>query len=103
MLGERRKIFLGIFAKILIAFKITAEGACIREELVPVTMVPSFNWIAAPENIPECYFPRFFAFSVAMRAGSTTTRSIGETPTSSKIKLILFVVDFGARPAAYSE
>ncbi len=52
-----------------------------RPAETPVTIAPPASSMAAPQNIPAFPFPRSSASRAAIRAGSTTRRSSGFTPT----------------------
>ena len=91
-LGDRRWMLSGIPATVLMAFRIRLDAASIRQEFLPVTMVPSFSSIAAALRF-RMYRPwHRTAFGYNFLAGSTTFLSSGLSPkffinSSARVKV----------------
>ncbi|OQA22766.1 MAG: hypothetical protein BWY60_00145 [Actinobacteria bacterium ADurb.Bin346] len=100
--GERSSISSEILASTLTAFRTRLEAACISFEFLPVTILPSLNSRAAPQNIPALPFPQISASSALFLAIFTTFLSVTFTPSSSIKRATLSTVSFFSSPMMYS-
>ncbi len=103
ILGGRRCMASGMFAKCLTTLRTNAEAACIRGEFFPVTIVPFPNSMAAPQYMPSFPLPFFSASIAACLAGCTTIRSLGVASRSSSKSSTLWTVSLSTNPMAYSQ